>query len=73
MSSANDRGGQYYRDGGIETWDYILSHHLGYLEGNIIKYVTRYDKKNGLEDLYKAKHYLEKLIEYLQINKKRRG
>lgn len=47
---------------GIECWDYITSHNLGYLEGNVIKYVTRYKLKNGLEDLEKAKAYLEKLI-----------
>jgi hypothetical protein len=47
---------------GIECWDYITSHKLGYLEGNIIKYVTRYKLKNGKEDLLKAKAYLERLI-----------
>lgn len=35
----------------------------GFLIGNVIKYVTRYPKKNGLEDLKKAKDYLEKAIE----------
>jgi hypothetical protein len=34
----------------------------GYLKGNVIKYVTRYEKKNGLEDLKKADWYLSKLI-----------
>jgi hypothetical protein len=48
---------------GIETWDYILSQGLGYMEGNIVKYVTRYKRKNGIEDLRKAQHYLSKLIE----------
>jgi len=54
--------GDHYRVG-IETWDYILSQGLGYLEGNVIKYVTRYKRKNGIEDLLKAQHYLTKLIE----------
>lgn len=54
--------GDHYR-AGIETWDYILSQGLGYLEGNVIKYVTRYKRKNGIEDLRKAQHYLTKLIE----------
>lgn len=62
-NKVNKTGGFYYRDGGIETWDYILSHNLGYLEGNVIKYITRYKKKDGLNDLKKAKHYIEKLIE----------
>ena len=48
---------------GIECWDYITSHKMGYLEGNIIKYVTRYKYKDGLDDLFKAKAYLTRLIE----------
>lgn len=50
---------------GIECWDYITSHKLGFLEGNVIKYVTRYRHKGGLEDLYKARQYLERLIKEL--------
>lgn len=63
MGKVNERGGSYYRNGGIETWDYIISHNLGYLEGNVIKYVTRWKNKDGIKDLEKAKHYIEKLIE----------
>ena len=60
----NDRqvGGDHYQ-AAIQTWDYILAHDLGYLEGNVIKYVTRHRKKNGVQDLEKALHYLTKLIE----------
>lgn len=47
---------------GIECWDYIVSHDMGFLEGNIIKYITRYKFKNGVEDLKKARVYLDKLI-----------
>lgn len=47
----------------IQPWDFIHHNGIGYLAGNIIKYVSRYKTKNGLEDLYKAKHYIEKLIE----------
>lgn len=47
----------------IQPWDYIHSNGIGYLAGNIVKYVSRYKSKNGLEDLRKAQHYLEKLIE----------
>ena len=46
----------------IEKWDYIAAHNLDFFEGNIIKYVTRHKSKNGLEDLEKAKVYLDKLI-----------
>jgi hypothetical protein len=62
-------GGNHYKEGGtwkdqtIQCWDYIAANNLGYLEGNIIKYVSRYKTKNGMEDLLKAQHYLEKLIE----------
>lgn len=51
----------YYTDG-IETTKYVLSHKLGFCEGNIIKYLTRYKQKNGLEDLLKAQKYLRLLI-----------
>jgi hypothetical protein len=48
---------------GIECWDYIVSHDMGFLEGNVIKYVTRYRYKGRpLEDLKKARAYLERLI-----------
>ena len=47
----------------VECIDYIESHKFDFLEGNIIKYVTRYEEKNGVEDLQKAKWYLERLIE----------
>lgn len=48
---------------GIEMWDYAHSHKLDFFEGNIVKYVTRWKHKNGIEDLKKAKQYLDKLIE----------
>ena len=47
----------------IEVTDYIIEYDMNFLEGNIIKYVTRYKEKNGIEDLNKAKWYLEKLIQ----------
>lgn len=48
---------------GIEMWVYAYSHNLDFFEGNIVKYVTRWRHKNGTQDLYKAKMYLDKLIE----------
>lgn len=47
---------------GIEMWDYAYSHNLDFFEGNIVKYVTRWKDKNGLQDLLKAKEYLDRLI-----------
>ena len=51
----------YYRKG-IETTDYIQSHSMNYLEGNIIKYITRHKSKGGVDDLRKAEWYLTRLI-----------
>ena len=42
---------------GIEMWDYAHSHNLDFFEGNIVKYVTRWKEKNGVEALHKAKQY----------------
>lgn len=63
--SANSKqvGGRHYKTKGIQPWDYIIVNNIPYLEGNIIKYVSRWRDKGGLSDLEKAKHYLEKLIE----------
>lgn len=47
---------------GIEAIDYIESHKMNFNEGNVVKYVTRHKYKNGVEDLKKAKFYLEREI-----------
>ncbi|CAB4213330.1 SaV-like [uncultured Caudovirales phage] len=52
----------HYRKGAIEPWDFIVDQGLNYLAGNVVKYISRYKHKNGVEDLKKAKTYLEKLI-----------
>jgi len=52
----------HYTQGNIEVWDFIVDQGLDYLEGNVVKYVCRHRYKNGLEDLKKAKQYIEKLI-----------
>lgn len=59
-------GGRHYIEKAIQPWDYIIANKMGYLEGNIIKYVSRYKEKNGVEDLIKAAHYLDKLIKVTQ-------
>jgi hypothetical protein len=56
-------GGDHYKSKSIQPWDYIAANHLGYFEGNIVKYVSRWRDKGGLADLLKARHYLDKLIE----------
>jgi hypothetical protein len=56
-------GGSHYRDKGIQPIIYIHANNLGFCEGNVVKYVTRWRDKNGVADLKKAIHYLELLIE----------
>lgn len=61
----------HYNQGRFETIDVILdvTRHLpgdqGYLVGNVIKYMSRYHFKNGQEDLFKARWYLNKLLELI--------
>ena len=55
--------GNHYKDLPIQPVEYIHANALGYFEGNVIKYISRWRKKNGLADLEKAKHYIELLIE----------
>ena len=52
----------YYTRFRIEPLAFITMNHLDFLQGNIIKYVCRYDGKNGAEDLMKARRYLDELI-----------
>lgn len=66
VSNANARqvGGQHYKIEGEQHWDRVWRlYGRGYFVGQITKYVERYHLKNGIEDLKKAQHFLEKLIE----------
>ena len=56
-------GGSHYKNMAIQPVQYIMANNLGFVEGNIIKYVSRYKNKNGVEDLKKARHFLDILIE----------
>jgi len=63
---ANDRqvGGKHYKKGGEQHWDRIYRlYGRGYFVGCATKYLERYQDKNGKEDLQKAIHFIEKLIE----------
>lgn len=55
-------GGSHYKLP-IQPIQYIHANGIPFLEGNVIKYVTRWRTKNGLQDLKKAKHYIDLLIE----------
>lgn len=67
-------GGSHYKDMTIQPWDAMeqwmtQEEFQGFLAGNVIKYLARHKAKGGTEDLKKAKHYLDKLID-LKENKK---
>lgn len=65
--SANEtqHGGTHYRtkEGGVQHWDYCVGVNVPYLEAAASKYLTRWRKKNGLQDTQKALHYMEKRLE----------
>lgn len=56
-------GGNHYKDFVIQPVEFIHKNGIGFLEGNVIKYVARHHQKNGKDDLLKAKHYIELLLE----------
>ena len=63
---ANDtqHGGTHYKQfKGMEPWDVVTAWGLGYLDGTALKYIARWHHKNGVEDLKKAMHFLQKCIE----------
>ena len=62
--SANEKqiAGNHYATQ-IQHWDYVVANDLDYFQGQITKYVTRWKRKNGMVDLLKAQHFLEKYIE----------
>lgn len=55
-------GGDHYKSN-VQHWDYVAANNLDYFQGQISKYVERWKKKNGLQDLKKARHFLDKYIE----------
>lgn len=65
-------GGMHYADADIQAWDAITAWGLGFLDGNVVKYMSRWRKKGGIEDLRKALHYLTKVIEVVEIEQARR-
>ena len=55
--------GDHYKDLPIQPVEYIHANGIGYFEGNVIKYVSRWRAKGGVKDLEKARHYIDLLIE----------
>ena len=56
-------GGNHYKKYKIQPIEFILKNNIGFCEANIIKYVLRFKEKGGVNDLLKAKHYIELLID----------
>jgi hypothetical protein len=57
-------GGTHYKSFAIQPAEFIHKNGLSFLVGNVIKYCCRYGAKNGIDDLKKARHYIDLLIEY---------
>jgi hypothetical protein len=55
-------GGDHYKNYAIQPTEYIIQNDLSFCQGNVVKYVTRYKDKGGIDDLKKARHYLDMLI-----------
>jgi len=67
-------GGSHYKDMSIQVSDYVYSNDFNWYQGNIIKYISRYNKKNQntdlqIQDIEKAIHYAQLLIDKLKENK----
>lgn len=65
MIKASERqvGGSHYKDLPIQPGEYIRKNGIGWYEGNAIKYITRHKQKGGKQDIEKAIHYLELVLE----------
>jgi hypothetical protein len=64
-SNEKQIAGNHYKSN-IQHWDYVVANDLDYFQAQITKYVTRWKKKNGMTDLLKAQHFLEKYIEVMK-------
>jgi hypothetical protein len=68
--TSNQVGGNHYKDCKIQPTEFIYANNIPFIEGNIIKYIVRHRSKNGIEDLKKARHYIDLLIEFEYESKK---
>ncbi len=63
-ASEQQIGGNHYKEFAIQPTEFIAKNNIGFIEGNVIKYVCRHKSKNGRQDIEKAIHYLNLLLEY---------
>ena len=73
LASETQIGDDHYRSKDIQPWTAMESwmtaeEFEGFLRGNVIKYIARYKDKDGVKDVLKARHYLERLLEHLDRN-----
>ena len=61
-------GGNHYKDMAIQPVEFSIKNGLGFCEGNVIKYICRYNNKGGRQDLLKAKHYIDLLLENADVS-----
>lgn len=57
-------GGSHYKDLPIQPIEYCMMNKLDSCQSAVVKYITRFREKGGVEDLYKARHYIDLLIEF---------
>lgn len=74
LASSYQVGGEHYKAKAVQPWTAMESwmtpeEFEGFLRGNVIKYIARYKDKDGIKDVLKARHYLEKLLECLEERK----
>lgn len=62
MNNYRDKINPTYYGTGFDVIDFCQKNNLDFMQGNVIKYVTRYKEKNGKEDLLKAKEYIDRII-----------
>jgi hypothetical protein len=73
LASETQVGGEHYRNKEVQPWTAMQSwmsaeEFEGFLRGNVIKYIARYKDKDGVKDVLKARHYLERLLEHIDRN-----
>lgn len=73
MALKDQVGGDHYKKQKIQPVEYIHANGLGFLEGNVVKRITRWRDKNGIEDLLKIKHEVDLLIELEGLKEHRKA
>ena len=65
-SLVTQEGGDHYKKHAIQPIEYAMANGLDACQANVVKYVTRYKDKGGIQDLKKARHYIDMLMDFYQ-------